>query len=260
MKFILLLFLLLSSATNGSDFDPELAPNDEELFNPCNSMHCSAGRECTIDVETGEASCGCIEDCGYEPDPRRKVCTNYNETYSTECEVHQMRCYCEDGIGDKCPDHLAEKYRHVHVEYFGQCRHLTDCKADEMADFPRRMREWLFNVMKELADRRELSTHYRELQQEAEEDLSRKWSNAAVWKWCDLDGHPHDKLVSRHELFPVKAPLQTLEHCIGDFLDICDADQDHGITLQEWGKCLELEEDYMEEKCEALSNEKSFSL
>ena len=42
-------------------------------------------------------------------------------------------------------------------------------------------------------------------------DLSKKWTNAAVWKWCDLDGHPHDNVVSRHELFPVRAPLQVLK-------------------------------------------------
>ena len=47
-----------------------------------------------------------------------------------------------------------------------------------------------------------------------------------------LDGHPHDNVVSRHELFPVKAPLQVLEHCIGDFLDQCDENNDHGISFK----------------------------
>lgn len=48
--------------------------------------------------------------------------------------------------------------------------------------------------------------------------------------------------VSRHELFPIRAPLMALEHCIAPFLNKCDADDDHMITLKEWGKCLELEE------------------
>ena len=39
-------------------------------------------------------------------------------------------------------------------------------------DFPRRMREWLFNVMQELADRRELSYHYQLLKKEAEVKVS----------------------------------------------------------------------------------------
>lgn len=33
-----------------------------------------------------------------------------------------------------------------------------------------------------------------------------------------------------------------LEHCIAPFLNKCDADDDHMITLKEWGKCLELDE------------------
>jgi hypothetical protein len=48
--------------------------------------------------------------------------------------------------------------------------------------------------------------------------------------------------VSRHELFPIKAPLMSLEHCIAPFLDSCDVDDNHRITLKEWGKCLEIEE------------------
>ena len=48
--------------------------------------------------------------------------------------------------------------------------------------------------------------------------------------------------VSRHELFPIRAPLMALEHCIAPFLDSCDVDDNHRITLKEWGKCLQLEE------------------
>lgn len=48
--------------------------------------------------------------------------------------------------------------------------------------------------------------------------------------------------VSRHELFPLKAPLMAMEHCIAPFLDGCDANDDHKITLKEWGHCLGLED------------------
>lgn len=64
-----------------------------------------------------------------------------------------------------------------------------------MMDFPRRMRDWLFNIMRDMADRQELSPHYLKLEKEAETNLTRRWSNAAIWKWCDLDGHPHDRLI-----------------------------------------------------------------
>lgn len=52
------------------------------------------------------------------------------------------------------------------------------------------------------------------------------------------------RFVSRHELFPIRAPLMALEHCIAPFLDRCDEDDDHRITLAEWGKCLQLDEVY----------------
>lgn len=82
--------------------------------------------------------------------------------------------------------------------------------------------------------------------------MAKKWRNAAIWKWCELDDKPKDKSVSRHELFPVKAPLKALEHCIGDFLDNCDEDDDNEITFAEWAKCLEIDESEFEANCEDL--------
>lgn len=53
---------------------------------------------------------------------------------------------------------------------------------------------------------------------------------------------PYFRAVSRHELFPIRAPLVALEHCIAPFLDGCDSNNDHEITLNEWVKCMEIEE------------------
>ena len=118
-----------------------------------------------------------------------QICSNQNETWNSDCELYRMRCLCKAG-SDACVD---AKYDHAHVEYFGTCKEVPACTADEMADFPRRMRDWLFNVMRDLADRHDLSPHFLKLEREAEKDLSRKWANAAIWKFCDLDGHPHDR-------------------------------------------------------------------
>lgn len=62
-----------------------------------------------------------------------------------------------------------------------------------MSDFPRRMRDWLFNIMMDLADRQELSSYYLEMEKEAESNLTRRWVNAAIWKWCDLDANDNDR-------------------------------------------------------------------
>ncbi|XP_043281097.1 SPARC isoform X2 [Venturia canescens] len=214
---------------------------------PCMEKHCGAGKVCRSN-DMGEAECICVEVCNEEIDPRRKVCTNYNETFGSDCEVYQARCFCDtDDSRCRGPD-----YQHVHIEYYGECRQMPMCKEDDMLDFPRRMRDWLFNIMRDLADRHELPDHFYKMQREAETNLTLRWSNAAVWKWCDLDGHPHDRSVSRHELFPIRAPLMALEHCIAPFLDSCDVDNDHKITLKEWGKCLQLDEDDLEDKCDEL--------
>lgn len=110
-----------------------------------------------------------------------------------------------------------------------------------MNDFPRRMREWLFNVMIDLANRHELPQYYVAMTHEAETNLTKRWTNAAIWKFCDLDKEG-DRSISRHELFPIRAPLIALEHCIAPFLEGCDTNDDHRITLQEWGSCLELKD------------------
>ena len=48
-------------------------------------------------------------------------------------------------------------------------------------------------------------------------------------------------------------PLKTLEHCIGDFLDGCDADDDHSVSLAEWADCLGIDgTEEIEERCEEI--------
>ncbi|XP_063827715.1 uncharacterized protein LOC135077049 isoform X2 [Ostrinia nubilalis] len=418
--------------------------SENEVFpdDPCLKVHCSAGRVCEID-EHGDAVCNCIKECPYETDSRRKVCTNHNETWSSDCEVYRQRCLCLDG-SELC---RAAQYHHVQIEYYGVCREMPTCTESEMLDFPRRMRDWLFNIMRDMAERSELTPHYLRMEREAESNLTRRWTNAAVWKWCDLDAHdndrwayhtikfmfvrlagqhhadmaerseltphylrmereaesnltrrwtnaavwkwcdldahdndrwayhtikfifvrlagqhhadmaerseltphylrmereaesnltrrwtnaavwkwcdldahdndrwayhtikfifvrlagqhhadmaerseltPHylrmereaesnltrrwtnaavwkwcdldahdnDRFVSRHELFPIRAPLMALEHCIAPFLDSCDADDDHRITLAEWGKCLQLDEYELEDRCDEFTED-----
>lgn len=220
---------------------------DEIQEDPCGDLHCTTGRECIINHE-GQGMCDCVTECSLEVDPRRQVCSNHNETWASDCELYRMRCLCVEGR-DGC---LKEKFEHVHVEYYGECREMPECVTAELEDFPRRMRDWLFNIMRDMAERKELSEYYLQLEREAEENQDKRWINGVIWKWCDLDAHPKDKEVSRHELFPIRAPLMSLEHCIAPFLDGCDADKDHKITLQEWAGCLGLDQEEIEDKCEEI--------
>jgi len=218
---------------------------------PCADKKCGPGREC-MPGDKGKARCVCMQKCPDEEDNRRRVCSNYNETWISDCELYRTRCLCDEA-SDDCTNILN---KHLHIDYYGECREMPQCTEQEMGDFPRRMRDWLFNVMRELADRRELSPHYLQMEREAESSPqeTHRSAVAAVWKWCDLDGHPHDKSVSRHELFPIRAPLMALEHCIAPFLDSCDVDNDHRVTLKEWGHCLEIPADELQDKCDDVRN------
>lgn len=117
------------------------------------------------------------------------MCTNHNETWTSDCEVYRARCLCLEGSA-QC---RGEQYHHVQIEYYGECREMPTCQTSEMVDFPRRMRDWLFNVMRDMAERRELTPHYLRMEREAEADLQRRWANAAIWKWCDLDAHDKNR-------------------------------------------------------------------
>ncbi|XP_045461646.1 SPARC [Harmonia axyridis] len=235
------------ASSENAEVPPEV---DRNIMDPCLKVHCGAGRICQLD-EVGEPQCVCIPSCPEESDSRRKVCSNHNETWSSDCAVYQQRCLCQTGK-DSCK---GPNYKHVHIDYYGECREMPECTKEEMVDFPRRMRDWLFNIMRDLADRDELTSHYLEMEREAESNMTRRWSNAAIWKFCELDGNPPDRSVSIHELFPIRAPLMALEYCIAPFLKSCDADDNHRITLKEWAKCLELDEDEIEDRCEKITEE-----
>jgi len=230
------------------DYEDMKELEDEVDVSPCSSVHCSPGRECV--EEGGVGVCVCMEQCGEEIDTRRHVCSNHNQTFQSDCSLYQARCWCEE-LDSRC---RHDRVRHAHIDYYGECRKIPECSQNDLVDFPRRMREWLYSVMQELAERDEISSHYKQLEKEAASDQSRRWSNAAVWQWCALDKHPHDNTVSRHELFPLKAPLHTLEHCMSPFLDTCDKDSDHLVTLEEWAECLELEVEDLMDKCEEIHN------
>ncbi|XP_023326031.1 SPARC [Eurytemora carolleeae] len=213
---------------------------DENTADHCTGVHCGPGRECT------EGKCTCVKECSDEKDARRWVCSNQNQTYKSDCTLYRSRCWCEEN-SQHCE---KPENRHLHVEYYGECRDIGTCSEDEIVDFPRRMRDWLFSVMKDLSERAEISEKFKPVN--LDNSQSTRWSVAAVWKWCDLDKHPHDNIVSRHELFPLRAPLHSLERCISPFLDSCDTDNDHSITIQEWADCLELDIEDFILRCEDI--------
>lgn len=215
--------------------------------NPCEGHHCGWGKECRINKKN-KPHCVCVDDCPMpvDADPFDKVCSNHNETFETLCHLYQEKCFCKHG-DDRCK---ANKHNRAHLEYMGPCKELDECTEDHMKQFPERMADWLFQVMKEMKKRQELhGEKWLSLLDEAESDDEYKHVYPVLWKYCDLDRKPHDKYVTHQELIPITAPVIPMESCIKPFLSSCDTDDNDKITLKEWGKCLGLKEGEIAEKC-----------
>ncbi|RWS24147.1 hypothetical protein B4U80_10266, partial [Leptotrombidium deliense] len=201
--------------------------------NPCSKLHCGNGRQCVIENE--QATCVCVKECPENKDKRRMVCSNTNQTWESDCHIYRHRCLC---LADCKPID-----KHLHINYYGECHQIPDCEESVIKDFPRRMRDWLYRIMqkKHVYNKTEVLSNT--------DHLSSDWILAVIWKYCDLDTHPSDRFVSRHELFPLRAPLLSMEPCISRFLDDCDSNDDHKITLIEWGKCLGAPEEIGIRRC-----------
>ncbi|MCP9265588.1 Sparc protein [Dirofilaria immitis] len=214
--------------------------------NPCDDHICGWGKECIVD-NGGEPICKCISKCpSSDDDPLDQVCSNTNETFPSLCELYRERCLCKHKL-QECKNKANSK---VHLEYLGACKELEPCTNELMVQFPVRMADWLFQVMREMKKRRELhNLEWEELIAEAESDDEKKHVYPVIWKFCDLDIKPHDKHVSHHELIPITAPVIPMESCIKPFLENCDINNDGNISIKEWGKCLGLKEGEIQERC-----------
>jgi len=220
---------------------PESEPIRE---NPCAHVTCGAGFECELD-EDEQATCVCIRKCA-SISSDVQVCTTMNETFGSECEFHRERCLCEHGDSECTdPQHVSAM-----MDYYGKCKELPPCEEEEMSEYPHRMRDWLFYVMEELDERSDLTTAAHGLLQEAKEQEHR-WVLPVIWKFCELD-ISGDRFVNSAELLPISAPLKPLEHCTGPFLEHCDEDNNGKIDIIEWGTCLQLDPDEIEDRCDAL--------
>ncbi|KAH7643469.1 SPARC [Dermatophagoides farinae] len=237
----LLLLVVVASiecggAITGQESDK---PNAVTTEDPCLSIKCGFGQECFVDYENNEANCICIRECPQNDDLRRRVCSNYNETWQSDCHLMKHRCDCLEQVNAVDSKYCTYEHKHMHIDYYGECKDIEPCRDEVLEDFPRRMRDWLDSIIS--LSRVEVTN--------SKQDMEHKWIDAIIWKFCDLDKEPHDRYVSRHELFPLRAPLLSMESCISDFLDGCDANDDHKITLVEWGKCLGASPDEMQDKC-----------
>ncbi|XP_041362688.1 SPARC-like [Gigantopelta aegis] len=216
------------------------------VTDPCRRKKCYRGEECMVD-ENRNPVCICVQDCLDEFDKRYWVCSKKNFTYESECHLDRDHCRCRRNLPE-----CSGKQRNggkIQLDYYGECKELTECPDHEFTEFPGRMKEWLFIVMKQLAARDELGS-YIKLLDSAKDDANH--TDAIIWKFCDLDVSPQDKEVSRRELQYIVQSLKPLEHCLLPFLETCDKNNNRKITLQEWGNCLGLDKDKVRNKCQEI--------
>jgi len=216
---------------------------------PCSKLKCKDGQHCRLN-DKGEAHCVCLESCSKYNDPRSAICSSRNITYDSECEFYRQMCLCERNQRG-CADRRMV-VENDHLDYYSTCKEIRQCEPDELVAFPSRMALWLTNVMETLDKREELEIKFSDMHRR-----SRRSKHPEIvpilWEFCQMDSSK-DRIVSRSELFPLIAPLKPLEHCIGDFLDKCDANSNGEITLQEWGHCLEIPDENIEDICEGVES------
>lgn len=243
MKLIFVVVGLLASLSLAKTIERDDG-SETDVENPCAHIECDVGKECMLD-DKEEAMCVCIRKCPYVSS-NIPVCTTLNETFESECDFQRERCLCQQGDAEcKNPRHVSAM-----MDYYGSCKELLPCDADEMEEYPHRMRDWFFEVMEELDERSYLTTTAHSLLQKARTEQHR-WVLPVIWKFCELD-ISGDRYVTSEELLPISAPLKPLEHCTGPFLELCDVDDNGQIDIIEWGTCLKLDPEEIEDRCDAL--------
>jgi len=61
-----------------------------------------------------------------------QVCSNYNETWASDCELYRSRCLCDAGS----PECTNQANKHLHIEYYGECRQIEVQTKTTASGFP----------------------------------------------------------------------------------------------------------------------------
>lgn len=256
LRYVLLLALVVTAVVakvdqeEGEQDELQALPVDNQeqqgTPHPCNLIKCGRGEACKL--EEGTPKCEC-QTCLEPVDVDFKVCSTNNVTYNTECELDRDHCLCKS----RQPGCSNDQLDRVRLDYYSACKELSKCPEEEFNQFPQRMRDWLFRVMRDLANRQELDD-YLDLVEAATHDDTH--ADAVLWKFCDLDVHPTDRSVTRRELMYIIASIKPMEHCLVPFLNQCDADDSNSISLEEWGTCLGIGHDAIIDKCQIIHDKR----
>ncbi|CAF0898127.1 unnamed protein product [Brachionus calyciflorus] len=220
-----------------SEFLDVQEEKQEEPVDLCANVICDASERCIISND--KASCECIEKCDIPKDDRQKVCSSSNNTFPSDCHFLRQKCWCKKS-DSRCADSaiLNEK-----LDYYGECRHIGECSAQEREFFPSRMKQWMDEVLLILSQRKDLEPKYTNLVKLADQlkqnNVEKYWTAGVAFEFCQLD-RSRDHLIQKEELTSLISSIKALENCIQPFLNGCDINNDDLISDEEWGTCLDL--------------------
>lgn len=74
----------------------------------------------------------------------RKSFDSLFHRWESDCHMFRHKCLCLEGLSEGC----IVKHKIMKIDYYGECQELSSCTQDILDDFPRRMKEWLYRVMR----------------------------------------------------------------------------------------------------------------
>ncbi|XP_069048762.1 SPARC-like protein 1 [Lepisosteus oculatus] len=230
----------------------------------CENFRCKRGKICQVNKDNDpECVCQDPSSCISSKGEFEHVCGTDNKTYDTSCQLFATKCNL-DG---------TKKGHRLHLDYAGPCKYIAPCQANELAQFPLRMRDWLKNVLLQLYEHdmkspgfltpkqrtRVQKMHESERRLQADDhpietlvrDFEKNYNMYIYpvhWQFAQMDQHPADRYLSHSELAPLRVPLVPMEHCTSRFFQECDADKDKQVSFREWCACFGIKEVDMDDK------------
>lgn len=75
-------------------------------------MRCEPGRECIVNLETGQAQCGCVRSCEEERKSNKPVCGTDGRVYPSYCDLEKTVCLTGT--------HIVFSHYHHHKVHHGE--------------------------------------------------------------------------------------------------------------------------------------------
>ncbi|XP_077465230.1 follistatin-related protein 5 [Stigmatopora argus] len=173
---------------------------------PCGRKYCGLGRRCTVNQQTGQGQCNCIDRCKphYKP-----VCGSDGKLYPNHCELHRASC--------------SERHR-ISIVHSEECFYKGD--SCRLSDYRR-----LKTKVLEAYDKKHIET------KRVREDntATRKQIVDAMFLNFDVDSNGHVSIDELSKVSKHRGLSKDVGECsLLDLLKYNDLDDDRQLTKEEF--------------------------